>query len=164
MDDPIVSPCPWQRCVKAPMCCCPKWASKSKIQTHHKGLLMPWQPLPISPQEPAPLHMYSYSWTKSCCCFDTPFYKVQWKHTKARVCVGYRVFCFAEQLLVFHVCLCKAHLIFLLPPKEFVISTFGGGTFGKGRGAEMQHLTLEEKLPEDTVYFCKNTLANNKTA
>lgn len=65
---------------------------------------------------------------------------------------------------MFHVCLCKAHLTFLLPPKAFVISTSCGGTFGKGRGGEMQNLTLEEKLPEDTAYLCKSTLANNEAA
>lgn len=72
--------------------------------------------------------------------------------------------CFAEQLPAFHICLCQAHLTFLLPPKAFVISTSHGGTFGRGKGGEVQHLTREEKLSEDGVYLCKGTLAHNEAA
>ena len=118
--------------VQAAMCHCPKPASEPKIQPHHEGLLMPRQPLPVPLQELAPLCRYSYSWTKNWCCSATAFYKVQWEHTNASVCVGYRAFCFAKQLSAFHDCLSKAHLTFLLPLKGFLISMSCAGTFGNG--------------------------------
>lgn len=89
------------------MCHCPQQNSGSKIQPR-----VALQPLLVSPQEPAPLRMYSYSQTTSWRCFDTPLYKVQGEHTKASIYLGYSVFCSVEQLPASHIRTFDLHVAF----------------------------------------------------
>lgn len=113
--------------------------------------------LPVSPQELAPLHTYGYSWTKSWCCFDTPFYK-----GKCFCWLQSFLFCWAISTIS---CLPLQSTFDLpAPSKSICYLNILWGNIWKTKGKRNGTFITGGETSEDNVYLCKSTLANNEPA